>query len=622
MRTKFFASLLIISAFSLTIFGQTVAKNETKNSVSVKTATQFFPLSQVKEGLKGTARTVFRGSVAEEFNVEILGVVPGAIGPKQDLIIGRISGGGADRTAVFAGMSGSPVYIDGKLVGAISYSFPFSKEPICGITPIEQMIQIFEQKQGVKTTSNEPRAFSFAELAATNWKPNFPNGSMVQSAILASGNPSLSSVAGQTFQPIATPISFSGFSQATLNLFTPQLMQVGLLPVSAVGGAVPISPMKAANENTLQGGASVSMQLTRGDYSMAAAGTVTFRDGDKIYAFGHPFLNIGTSDLPMSESSVVTVVPSLNNSFKLSVADALVGSMTQDRQTGVFGKLGQAPKMIPVKLTLETSRNGQETLNYEIARDDFLTPILMSMTVYNAITANERALGDTTIEVKGEIKFKNQESIKIDRRFTGMQASPTAAASVAVPVSAMFRSRFDDAEISEINLTLTSVEGTKTANLERITLDKTRVKAGETFEIQAFVRSDSGKVFAQKFPVTIPADTPAGMLLVTVADGGNIQQASPSQQFVPKNSAELIKTINSLRKEDRLYVQTYRVTSGAIIGAQEMPNLPPSVLATLNNDRTAGGVKPSIMTVLTEQEIAPAEFIISGQQVLSIEVVR
>jgi len=622
MRTKFFACLLIISAFSLSIFGQLQAKNETKTSISAKTSTQFFPLSEVKEGMRGTARTVFRGSVAEEFNVEILGVVPGAIGPKQDLIIGRLSGGGADRTAVFAGMSGSPVYIDGKLVGAISYSFPFSKEPICGITPIEQMLSMFEQKQATKSTSGEPRAFSFAELAATNWKPNFPNGAMVQSSILASGNSALGAVSGQAFQPIATPISFSGFSQETLNLFAPQLAQVGLLPVSAAGGAARIAPMKAANENTLQGGASVSMQLTRGDYSLAAAGTVTFRDGDKIYAFGHPFLNLGTSDLPMAESSVVTVIPSVNNSFKLAVPDAMVGSMTQDRQTGVFGKLGQAPKMIPVKLTLETSRNNQEVLNYEVVKDDFLTPLLLNITIYNAITANERALGDSTVAIKGEIKFKNQEPVKIERRFSGMQASQYTAASIAAPVGALVRSRFDDAEISEINLTLTSIDGSKTADLQRITLDKTQVKAGETFEVQAFVRADSGKIFAQKIPVRIPVDTPAGMLLVTVGDGGTIQQASASQQFVPKNVAELIKTINELRKDDRLYVQTYRVTNGAIIGAQEMPNLPPSVLATLNNDRTAGGVKPSIMTVLTEQEIPPAEFIISGQQVLSIEVVR
>jgi SpoIVB peptidase S55 len=622
MKTKFFACLLIISAFSLTTLAQLQAKNETKPTVSAKTSTQFFPLSEIKEGMRGKALTVFRGSSAEEFNVEILGVVPGAVGPKQDLIIGRLSGGGADRTAVFAGMSGSPVYIDGKLVGAISYSFPFSKEPICGITPIEQMLAMFEQKQGIKTKSTEPRAFSFAELAATNWKPNFPNGAVVQSSILMSGNSALNSVAGQAFQPIATPVAFSGFSQETLNLFAPQLAQVGLMPVSAVGGAAKISPMKKANENTLQGGASVSMQLSRGDYSLAASGTVTLRDGEKIYAFGHPFLNLGTSDLPMAESSVVTVIPSLNNSFKLAVPDAMVGSMTQDRQTGVYGRLGLAPKMIPVKLTLETSRNNIQTLNYEVVKDDFLTPLLLNITVYNTITSNERSLGDSTIEVTGEIKFKNNESIKIERRFSGMQSPQQTAATIAVPVSAVLRSRFEDAEITEINLHLSSVDGSKNANLERMTLDRTQVRAGETFEVQAFVRADSGRIFAQKIPVTIPFDTPAGMLLVSVGDGGSVQQVAVSQMFVPKTSGELIRTINEIKKDDRLYVQTYRVTNGAIIGAKELPNLPPSVLATLNSDRAAGGVKPTLMTVLTEQELPPAEFIISGQQVLTIEVVK
>ncbi|MBA3633545.1 MAG: hypothetical protein H0W58_12190, partial [Acidobacteria bacterium] len=383
MKTIFFAVFLIISIFGLSIFGQTQAKLEKTAKSEKTTNAQFFPVSELKEGMKGTAWTVFRGSEPEEFAVEILGVVPGAIGPKQDMIVGRISGGSADRTSVFAGMSGSPVYIDGRLVGAISYSFPFSKEPICGITPIAQMLAIFEQNQNQKLKPKEPRAISFAELASTTWKPNFPKNATVSNSVLASGaNSSLTAVVGQSFQPIATPLSFSGFSQDTLNLFAPQLASVGLLPVASVGGAARITSLKEATDKTLLGGTSVSMQLVRGDYSLAASGTVTMRDGDKIYAFGHPFLNLGTADLPMSESHVVTVIPNLNNSFKLAVPDALVGSMTQDRATGVFGSLGKSPKMIPVRLNLETSRNNQETLNFEVVRDDFLTPLLLNIAVY------------------------------------------------------------------------------------------------------------------------------------------------------------------------------------------------------------------------------------------------
>ncbi len=624
MKTKNFTLVLVVFASCANIFGQAVIKSDDARK-SVPTAkAEFFPLSELKEGMKGTAWTVFRGSEPEEFQVEILGVVPGAVGPKQDMIVGRISGGGADRTSVFAGMSGSPVYIDGKLVGAIAYSFPFSKEPICGITPIEQMLAIFEKKQNLQIKPGEPRPISFAELSATNWKQSFPKGAAVSSSVFAGGNSTsaLNVVAGQSFQPIATPMTFSGISQETLNLFAPQLASVGLMPVAAVGGSAKITALKKSDDKTLVGGTSVSMQLARGDYSMAAAGTVTYRDGDKVYAFGHPFLSLGTSDLPMSESHVVTVIPNLNNSFKLAVPDSLVGTMTQDRATGVFGSLGRAPKMIPVKLNLQTSRDNVETLNFEVAKDDYLTPLLLNIAVYNSITANERSLGESTIELTGEIKLKGQNSIKLERRFGGSQASQIAALSVAVPVSAILQSRFDDAEISEVNLNLTSIDGSKSATLERITLNRTEVKAGESFEVQAYVRSETGKVFSQKIPVTIPGDTPAGMLIIAVGDGSAVQQSSASKQFVPKDLGELIRKINDVKKDDRLYVQTYRVTNGVIIGAKELPNLPPSMLATLNNDRTAGGFKPTVLTVLTEQEIAPAEFLISGQQVLTIEVVK
>ena len=280
LKPKFSAFILVFIAFSLSISAQTPAVHGTAGSENP--SAKFFPLSQLKEGMHGKARTVFHGSEPEEFNVEILGVVPGAIGPKQDLIVGRLSGGGADRTAVFAGMSGSPVYIDGKLVGAISYSFPFSKEPICGITPIEQMIAIFEKKEPGKLTASEPTPLSFAELASTSWTANFPKNPAAASGLLAgvSNNSLLMTVAGQSFQPIGTPMTFTGFSQDTLNLFTPQLLQAGLVPVSAVGATAPISPMKKADATTLLGGDSVSMQLTRGDYSLAAAGTVTWRDGE------------------------------------------------------------------------------------------------------------------------------------------------------------------------------------------------------------------------------------------------------------------------------------------------------------------------------------------------------
>lgn len=622
MNVKIALVLLMISALSVTAFGQTIASDKKTTRQASQPKTEFYPLNEIKEGMKGTAYTVFRGNKAEEFSVEILGVVPGAIGPKLDMIVGRLSGPNAERTAVFAGMSGSPVYIDGKLVGAIAYSFPFSKEPICGITPIDQMIDIFEQNEPISTKKSEPKPFSFSELATTDPNALLPKNALYTSRRLESSNSGLGTVFGQTFQPIATPVSFSGFSPLTLKFFEQQLLSVGLLPVASVGGSAPISSLKAADEKTLLGGDSVTMQLARGDFSIAAAGTVTYRDGEKIYAFGHPFLSLGTSDLSMSESSVVIVIPNLNNSFKLAVPGSMVGSMTQDRTTGVFGKLGQSPKMIPVKIDLVTSRNQKQTLNFEVARDDSLTGLLVNIGISNALVANERGIGDSTVEIEGRINVKGEKPVHISNRYSGQQAAQIAALSIALPVNSILNSNFDDAEITSIDVSLKSIDGSKTAKLERISVSRNEIRAGETIDIQAFVRTNSGRIFSQKIPVIIPANTPAGKLSIAVGDGNTIQLADLSKQFLPKDLGELLSIINESKKSDRLYVQINRLTNGAIIGASELPNLPPSVLATMNTVRSSGGFNLTVQTVLLEKELEPAEFLISGQQTLQIEVIK
>jgi hypothetical protein len=615
-RTSLF--FLILLALSMPIFGQTAGTSGASAAGSGK----FLPLTEVREGMKGTAMTVFRGSEPEEFEVEILGVLPGGVGPKQDLIIGRIGGGAANRTAVFAGMSGSPVYVNGKLIGAISYSFPFSKEAICGITPIEQMISIFEERPRSTTENREPVPVSFAEIASATYEMRLPQQLPTSSPVVAAGSGSmLQAVAGQSFRRIGTPLTFTGIAQSTLDLFAPQLMQAGLIPVAAAGGSAKITPMKKADANTLKGGASVSMMLTRGDYSLAAAGTVTMRDGDKVYAFGHPFLSLGTSDLPMSESSVITVVPSVSNSFKLAVPEAMVGTMTQDRATGVFGTLGRAPRMIPVKLNVETSRGQQESIEYEIAQDDFLTPLLLNITVYNAIVAQERSIGDSTVMIDGAINITGQQPIKLNRRFGGQQASMMAAGSVATPVNLLLRGRFDDLDIDSIELTLRSVDGSKAAELDRIAVDRVQVKAGETVNLQAFARTASGRTFVQPIEIKIPAGTPAGKLTINVGDGGAIQKTDAIQQFVPNGLSDLVTMINRTKLPDRLYVKLLRETKGVIIGASEMPNLPPSMLATMSSDRVSGGTKPAKHSVVAEQELTPAEFVITGERKLEIEVI-
>ena len=622
-----FAVIAVALALALGVFKITAsAQNPQANAKSAVDA-RLFPLEDVKPGMKGVGRTVFAGTEPEEFGVEILGVLPGFPAPRQSAIIARLTGEKAEKTGVFAGMSGSPVYIDGRLVGAIAFSFPFSKEPIAGITPIKQMIDIFERGTGRGTggVTREPRSISFTQLAATEWKPSLPKPAFAGAPLLAqvsSGSPLLP-LMGQQFQPIATPVVFGGISQESLALFTPQLLASGLLPVAGVGGAAAITPLAPANDKTLAPGTSVSVQLVRGDFSIAASGTVTFRDGQRIYAFGHPFLSLGVADMPMTESSVVTVVSNANNSFKLAVPSQMVGSISQDRASGIYGELGQSPKMIPVKINLRTSRDRTEVFTYEVASDSFLTPLLLNLTIFNTITSSERALGDQTINMRGQINVKGQPPILIDRRISASSnAALLAAGSVAVPVSTLMSSGFEGVELSGVTLDIAATDVKYAASLERIALDRTEARRGETVEIQAFVRTDSGKQFVQRIPVQIPLDVPLGQLLVFVGDGGALQEGSAAKAFVPQDLGQLVEAINKIKKNDRLYVKLFRITSGAVIGTSELPNLPPSVIATLNSDRTSGGYTPTVLSPIYEKELPPADFVITGQQLIGIDVVR
>ena len=616
----------LISIASLTCLSLLIAplQGQAQEKASVMTARSassgILPVDELRPGMKGIAWSVFSGSVPEEFGIEIIGVLPGFTGPRQSTIIAKLSGKNVDRTGVFAGMSGSPVFIDGRLVGAVAYSFPFAKEPICGITPIEQMIDIFES--AMPKAARQPRAVSMTELARADWKPALPKPTVTGGPLVASvaaGSP-LAPYMGQQIQPIATPVVFTGISQETLSLFSNELTQAGLLPVSGVGGASPITPLSSFNENTLTPGTSVSVQLVRGDYSVAASGTVTFRNGERIYAFGHPFLGLGGADMPMTESSVITVIPNAFNSFKLAVPGNMVGTISQDRATGIFGQLGHAAKMIPVTLNLHTSRNRDEKFSFEMVNDEYLTPLLMTISVFNSINARERSLGESTVSVRGSINVDGQPPIQLERRFSAANASLLAAGAVANPISDLLNSGFDDVTIRGITLDISASEEAEAATLERISLDRTEVSSGDTVELQAYIRSDAGKLFVQRIPVQIPAEAPAGQLMITVGDGAALQESSAAKSFVPANLSQLVTAINKVKKNDRLYLRLQRPTPGVVIGSSELPNLPPSTVATLNSDRSSGGYSALTTSLVYERELAPAAYVISGQQTITITI--
>jgi hypothetical protein len=614
IRQLAIAMMLMVSlGMSSTVLGQQPKPN---------TNAQFFPVEQVKPGMRAIGYTVFSGSEPKKFELEILGVLTGFPNPGQNAVLSKLLGEELNHTGVFQGMSGSPVYIDGKLLGAVAFGYQFAKDPIAGITPIKEMLAVFEQKQ-IEKKSDQPRSVSFSEISFNADSREYrefveslsgKSNSMVQS-VAAPGS-------AQVLMPIATPLSITGVAPEVVARFAPLFQSWGFTPVAGVSGAAQIGDLKKANAETLKPGSNIIVPLVRGDYSLSAAGTVTYRDGNRIYAFGHPFLSLGVSEFPMHEGEVVTVMSSQATSFKLSFPTEMVGTISGDRSTGIYGELGKTPKMIPVTINLETSLGNRQAYNFDVVSDRFLTPILMQMTVLSTITSTERAIGDSTLQIRGNLKLAGQSDVNFENRLSVSMNSPLAAAfAVSRPISALFNSGFSDMRLEKITFDIASYDTRNTGRLDRLWINRTEVRPGEKIEIQAFARTDSGGEYIERIPLEIPADAPLGELQIVIGDGASIQAMEPRTGISPKSLGQLVRELNKIRKADRLYVKLTRSEDGAIINNEELPNLPPSVLATLGSDRTSGGYVKTGSSTFFEKELPPAEFVISGQRTLTLTVV-
>ena len=619
---QFVMSALLVTLAALSVAAQ--ASQPNNKSAQTAPGDQFFPVEQVKPGMRAVGYTVFNGSEPKRFELEILGVLTGFPNPQQNAVLSRLLGDELQHTGVFQGMSGSPVYIDGKLLGAVAFGYQFAKDPIAGITPIGDMIKVFEQKQNSEKNSSQPRPVSFSEISFNENSREFKEFVAGLNGSAKTGVQAVSSVPnGQVLMPIATPLAITGVAPDVVARFAPMLQSWGFAPVAGVSGAARISDLKKADANTLKPGSTIVVPLVRGDYSVSAAGTVTYRDGNRIYAFGHPFLSLGVSELPMHEGEVVTVMSSQATSFKLSYPTEMVGTIRGDRSTGIYGELGSAPRMIPVEINLKTSRGNEQTYKFEVVADRFLTPILMQMTLISTLTSTERTIGDSTLQLRGSIKLKDQPEINLENRLSVSMNAPLAAAfALSKPISALFNSGFGDVQFEKIKFDITSRDARSTGQLDRLWINRTEVKPGEKIEIQAFARTENGSEFIERIPVEIPKDAPLGALQIVVGDGASIQALEPRTGVAPKSLGQLVRELNKVRKADRLYVKLTRSDSGAIINSEELPSLPPSVLATLGSDRTTGGyVKTSSATVY-EKELPPAEFVVSGQRTLTVNVVN
>jgi len=582
---------------------------------------KFFPVSEIRSGMKGTGRTVFQGTKIEDFQVEILGVLKN-YGPKQDMVLARLSGGPLEKTGVIQGMSGSPVYIEGRLVGAVAFAFPYATQSIAGIQPIEQMTGVLDQlpAAGLRQTvpasaslpSQSPAAFVYGIVEKLR------EGRPIQELLGLTTSPA----SATSLVHLQTPLFFSGMTAVAAQQLSSFFSMLGFNPVQAggAGTATNIGPVPTR----LEPGSTVSAELVRGDMSISANGTVTYVDGNKVYAFGHPFLSAGPISVPMSSAYVISLLPKLDASMKLAFPVDVVGAFQQDRSTGIFGTMGDRPSMIPVSLGVRSSTNATNRYNVEVANDRYLTPILMNYAVVNAITASERGVGEMTLSVTGQVHIRNNDTVNIATMFAGDANGPSMATAAAVaPIQYLVTGGYEGLIIDKVEFEIVSTDRKTLATLDRITVDRIEVRPGETLALSALMREPSGQTFIERYSVLIPTGLPAGTVQLLVGDGttltGTELKRSPSG--IPMDLKTAIRELNKLRRNDRLYVRILSNQPGVVIRGEEMPSLPPSMIGLLGTDRASGrNVTPMGSSAVAEYEFPQSKYVIQGQQSLTLTV--
>jgi hypothetical protein len=586
-----------------------------------------FPVDDIKPGMVGIGRNVFEGDRLEEFKVHFIGVLRNSIGPRRNLILARLEGGPLANTGVIAGMSGSPVYIDGRLVGAVSYSLgQFSKEPIAGITPIGEMTEDATlpapRRQAARVDLQmplTPESLRASLRQAFSWIRPFADS---PSDVQVFGDSSVSAGIGTLLRPIATPLSFGGFDPSVIDPVVAAFRDQGFVPILAAAQqvAAPSAQSNGSSLAALRPGDPIGVGLMNGDFEVGATGTVTEVDGDRVYAFGHPFYQLGPTQFPMTRAHVFTILPSLAASQKIASTGEVVGIVSQDRATTIAGTLGPGPSMIPVTLTLNSERGTRKTFKIGIVRDQLFTPLLAYVSILNTLTSYERQNGVATYAMKGAATLKKYGKVDFEDLFTGDQPSVGAAASVVAPINLLMRNAFEDVDIESLNLEIDASEQPRSATLERVWVDGTRVKAGAPATLKVLLRTYRGDEITRDVTIQIPPNA-RGSVQVMVADGVRLSQfESRELQVQPLQATglpQMIRVLNSARKNNRLYVRLVTRDDGAVVKGEPLAALPSSVLAVMESDRNGGSFRPLQNALVGEWEITPG-LAVTGSRTLTL----
>src|SRR6266481_851594 len=593
MRNVVF-SLAVLFCFS-TLFANAA---ETPVLGPAKT-TETIPVSQLHAGMRGVAYTVFEGTRPESMEVEILGVLKNMNGPKGDIILIRLHGTKVEYTGVVAGMSGSPVYFDGKLAGALAFRIgEFSKEPIAGVTPIADMLEINAFDKSPGGAVNAASATSGPGLAANLAVQGYAN----------------------YLKPIEAPLVFNGFSEETVRLFSSQFASARIVPMMGAGS---VSDQK--QPEPLEPGSAISAILVRGDMDIAATCTVTYLDPQRLLACGHPLLQFGSVDLPMNKADVLATLPSPLNAFKIVNTTEPVGAFVQDRHTGIMGLLNKQPAMIPVTLTI---KNGDATkeIHYEVLNNARLSPVAMMATVFNALHGINDYGEETTYRLKGLISVKGYPDVALQNIFTptdaGQPAAFLAALSLGDRFGRIYDNPFDVPAVKAVKLDFDLVKERRWARLESARTDLTEARPGDEITVETVLAPYRGERLVRQIAIKIPTSASKGPLRILVSDGDTLDRMRRGMPMLARK-LDLASTIALLNKEhsnNRVYVSLLEADPEAMVAEKVMPTLPLSVMNVMDGMRGTQEMVVLGESQVNEAATPPLDFAVAGAQVLTITI--
>ncbi|HSE62918.1 MAG TPA: hypothetical protein VLG15_04835 [Thermoanaerobaculia bacterium] len=618
MKSAVFAGALVIGLIASIGATPTPATSAPPIGLPGDRPAEIFPVDQIVPGMKGYGFSDLGGGRGiQRFEVEMIGTLK-RFAPKQDLVLARVSGAGLEHSGIIAGMSGSPVYVDGKLVGALAYGWPFSKDPICGITPIQSMLDIRHAPAAAPVPIGGPAARA-SELVSRFASRDF-SGAL--DALLA---PFRETTTAGSMSRLPIPVSFAGGAGGDPGWLFGRVAEAAGWVAAPAGASGESSkdrktgPREGEKTAPVRPGSSIATVLLSGDMMLAATGTATWVEGDSVLAFGHPFLSMGPIDMPMASANVLTVLPSVYRSFKFADTGPVFGSVTQDRSTGILGTVGTRARMVPITVRISSDEVPIQTYRFEAVHNSMLTPVLAAVAIDSVLTTLEKRAGERTLVWKSSINTPDRR-VRWDTVFSGLAAREDAVTSLALLTNYLMANEFRDLPILGVDVEIAHSDRLQNGKIVNVEPAKERFRAGERVPVRVDVVDFRGGSRRITLELDVPKDTPPGPLNVFVGDG-NAATAYDLAVYPadPQSLDQVLDFLGRMRPPNSLNLIAYRRTPGAVVAGEPLPALPPSVAAILR-DRGPGDGTPNLshLRILSRSVEQPVP--LTGSVQLNLEV--